>query len=103
MNHSSRPVVRFWHTIGDPFGSPPGGKPVWRTMYTRSPAVTGCHAMIDGRDDDHRTVAAFGPTSVDLQLRPALPPELVQSAADAVTDRKRAVTAERSASRSSWR
>jgi hypothetical protein len=77
-NHSSAPVSRSWHTTGDPFGSPPGGKPVCRTRKTRRSAITGCHAMIDERPPFHSGSAASGPTSDESPLRRAFPPLLLQ-------------------------
>ena len=76
----SAPVLMSWATTGEPLGSPPGGKPVCRTMNTALPSITGCQAMMDGREPDHLTVAMVGPTALVMPLREALPPELVQSA-----------------------
>src|SRR5687768_13494020 len=77
----SAPVARSMHTTGEPLGSPDGGKPVCRTMNTLLPAITGCHAMIDGRPVLHAVCAVSGPYARLRPLRAALPPELGQSCA----------------------
>src|SRR4029079_15414513 len=55
----------------------------------------GCHAMIEGREPDHSTVGVLGPVSVLCELRRESPPELVQSAADAVTHNETAMAEEK--------